>query len=319
MSHSHAWNQRRALRPPPRPPRPPPLPTGAVISSAAPMPPPPRSHPGGAGAARPRAPPPRARTQPAARLPAEGSRGRRPPPPPPTLDAATSSAAAGSRGPPPGARSHADKRTGKRTRAGSKKKNWSGRDKSRNDQRTNAVLELDKQTQAFPSTTVGRGRYKKTTSSFLPERPTSASSAAASAASSSSSSSPATGFFAPAPPGPAASLWTHSGADKQRTKSFKEEMIVSACSVISKKLHKAYRTRNNVMALTRTKVPDWYAKNWKTFSPDCLLSRGNTVVPVVVAVWWPELYFANLRGRIFRLRYCPGYRARRPRAAPRAR
>ena len=176
MSHSHAWNQRRALRPPPRPPRPPPLPTGAVISSAAPMPPPPRSHPGGAGAARPRAPPPRARTQPAARLPAEGSRGRRPPPPPPTLDAATSSAAAGSRGPPPGARSHADKRTGKRTRAGSKKKNWSGRDKSRNDQRTNAVLELDKQTQAFPSTTVGRGRYKKTTSSFLPERPTSASS-----------------------------------------------------------------------------------------------------------------------------------------------
>ena len=73
----------------------------------------------------------------------------------------------------------ADKRTGKRTRAGSKKKNWSGRDKSRNDQRTNAVLELDKQTQAFPSTTVGRGRYKKTTSSFLPERPTSASSAAA--------------------------------------------------------------------------------------------------------------------------------------------
>jgi hypothetical protein len=120
-----------------------------------------------------------ARTQPAARLPAEGSRGRRPPPPPPTLDAATSSAAAGSRGPPPGARSHADKRTGKRTRAGSKKKNWSGRDKSRNDQRTNAVLELDKQTQAFPSTTVGRGRYKKTTSSFLPERPTSASSAAA--------------------------------------------------------------------------------------------------------------------------------------------
>ena len=57
---------------------------------------------------------------------------------------------------------------------------------------------------------------------------------AASAASSSSSSSPATGFFAPAPPGPAASLWTHSGADKQRTKSFKEEMIVSACRVVSK-------------------------------------------------------------------------------------
>ena len=70
-------------------------------------------------------------------------------------------------------------------------------------------------------------------------------------------------------------------------------MIVSACRVVSKKLRRAYRTRNNVVALTRTKVPDWYAKNWKTFSPDCLLSRGNTVVPVVVAVWWPELYFAK--------------------------
>eukprot|EP00946_MAST-07B_sp_MAST-7B-sp1_P004498 g4498.t1 len=164
----------------------------------------------------------------------------------------------------------------------------------------------------MPATMLRRGRPREGGSHFQPGPvvnvpPGAAASAAASLSSSSGASSTSSSPSPAAPEKPPS--WCHSGDTEGKilTAEFKEKMKKSA-DVFVNELSKSYKTRNNK---TPKKPPLWFRRHWKTFSEDSTFTSGGvlTVVPVTIAVWYPELYFASAPHPSVRLKankqYCP--------------
>ena len=166
--------------------------------------------------------------------------------------------------------------------------------------------------QPLPATMLRRGPPRQGGSHFQPGPvvrvpPGTAVSAPVSLSSSSSASSTSSSPSPAAPVKPPS--WCHSGDTEGKilTAKFKENMKQSA-NVFVNELSKPYKTRNNK---NPTKPPSWFRRHWKTFSEDSTFTSGGvlTVVPVTIAVWYPELFFASAPHPSVRLKenkqYCP--------------